>query len=117
MTVFNMGKEKSNLLKKRPVRLKEYSRNLTPRKCFLAFVEKLEKSKEAKDMRERLLKIAKKLETASGASQIAAVLDDLAKARRILVRHPGLRALYGLQAKTLMEEAEYKRTGVRIILD
>ncbi|VVC03406.1 Uncharacterised protein [Candidatus Burarchaeum australiense] len=88
------------------------------KKSIVEAVRELEGSTEAQEMRDRLAELAKRLAEARGAgSEMTEILDDLARTRRVLGENSGLNALYGLQAKLLVQEAEFRRTGRKVIID
>ena len=87
------------------------------RNALLDAIRAVENSQEAKEMRARLSAIAGRLGEAEGGAEIAEIAEDLERTRRVLRKNRGLDALYGLQAKTLLEEAEFRRTGRRVVID
>ena len=84
---------------------------------LLERIRAIEKSAEAREIRERLAGISRKLENAPKGAPMDELLADLTRTQRIIDKDFGLKALYGLQAKTLREAIEFKRTGKRIIID
>ncbi len=84
---------------------------------LLQSLEAAENSKEAMELRASFAALAKKIEAAPTRSPMTAVLSELEKLRLNLDKSPALNALYGLQAKLLLEEAEFKRTGRRAFID
>lgn len=84
---------------------------------FLNSLRAAAKSKRAKELRERLSRIAANIERAEGTSDVEEMMPQITDALMILDTDLYLKTLYGFRAKVLMEEAEYKRTGVRIIID
>ncbi|VVC03447.1 Uncharacterised protein [Candidatus Burarchaeum australiense] len=77
----------------------------------------IENSEGAKEIRERLADIARRLGGARKGAAMDEILEDLARTQRVLDKNYNLKALYGLQVKILQEEAEFRRTGKRIVLD
>ena len=84
---------------------------------IISFLKEAENSEEAKEMRERLAGIAKKIQDAPKGANMKEVMNDLSRTRRMLSKDARLNALYGFQAKALMEEAEFKQTGKRVVID
>ena len=80
-------------------------------------IKTIENSPDAKEMRERLLLIAKRIKEAPKGADMQDILKDLALTRRVLDKDRKLKALYGLKTKALLEIAEFKRTGKHIVID
>jgi hypothetical protein len=98
-------------------RIKMTSKKLNKIEQMLEALKALRNSAEGMEMRTRLSDLAKRLGEAEGGRELTEITKDLERTRRILRENRGLNALYGLQAKTLLEEAEFKRTGRRVIID
>ncbi|VVC02649.1 Uncharacterised protein [Candidatus Burarchaeum australiense] len=84
---------------------------------FLEALRAIESSPDAKEMHERLAAIAKRIKEAKAGTAMKDIYDDLGRTMRVLNKNPGLKALFGLRAKMLLEEVEFKRTGRRVIID
>lgn len=84
---------------------------------LLETIKRIENSPEAKDMRERLLDIAKRIGEVEEGAKMDELVDDTERTRRVIQKNRSLNALYGLHIKTLLEEVEFKRTGKHIVID
>ena len=84
---------------------------------FLESLRASAKSKKAKELRASLKYAAAGIDQALAGSDMVDVMPELTKALQIIETDLHLRTLYGLWTKALLEEAEYKRTGVRMLVD
>jgi len=84
---------------------------------LLNSLAEFENSEEAKEMRTRIAAIAEKIGAAPKRSDMTDIFVELAKIKMLLRSNHNLNSLYGIRAKLLLEEAEFKRTGVRVLFD